>query len=299
MPSQSLTVQRLVTYDHASQETRRVETESNVWLVSLGSAALLIDAGFGCNDNTDRIVRTVAQKHLQIQAIYLTHGHRDHVLGAPALSARLGCSLHCHPLEKALIEQTWRRALGSPQRDETSTAPLIADLTAGVTGRLASARFRVLHTPGHSHGHIALWFADSGDVFTGDTIVPSGTVWIGPPDGHMTDYLGSLEQLLGLGASVAHTGHGHSVRDPMTLITAMRDRRLARESAIWSYLSQQEASVEDITAALYGHDLDEDLTRVASRTVLAHIERLAAQNRAVVRYDITTRQLLYRATGSR
>lgn len=300
MTDDRLLIERYATHDRPTPaQSPRLATESNVWLVAQGRRALLIDAGFAGSDNTTRIVADVAKRKVRVVGIYLTHGHPDHILGAPALAAALGgCPVHCHPLEKGRIEQTWRQATASDGGADSALPNLIADLHAGASGKIGAASFLIAHTPGHTHGHIALFFTQTKDIFTGDTIVPSGSVWIGPPDGHMTDYLASLEYLLTLDIRTAHCGHGPSVPDPVTLIGAMSERRHRREAEIVALLSHGEHTVASVTSALYGSQENSALAYVTQRTVLAHIQRLEELGCATARYDPKTRTLRYRISTS-
>src|SRR5699024_11899985 len=71
-------------------------------------------------------------------------------------------------------------------------------------------RIRVLWTPGHTFGHIALLDEETGTFFSGDHVLPSISPNIGldvTAIGHsLGDYLGSLERMRALPQDVAEVG---------------------------------------------------------------------------------------------
>lgn len=282
--------------DSISNDSSRVETQSNVWLVAHGSDAILVDAGFASEQSLACILQAIRRQKLVVKSLYITHGHPDHVLGAPRLAHALGCSVHCHPLEAQLIRANLGSARSDDQDHDELRLRLTPDLVEGHSLTLGSVTCQVLHTPGHTHGHIAIWFPATGDLFPGDTILPLGSVWIGPPDGHISAYLASLDRLTALAPVHAHCGHGETVADPKHLIAAMRARRLLREAQVRHHLRAQEWTIQKLTVALYGEMLRTTAQRmVAERTMLAHVQRLEEQGEVVSRYDRAQGRLLYRS----
>jgi len=62
-----------------------------------------------------------------------------------------------------------------------------------------ASRWKCLHLPGHTRGHLCLLEEGSGAVVAGDLVAGVGTVIVDPPEGDMLDYLASLRRLLDLG----------------------------------------------------------------------------------------------------
>ncbi len=67
-------------------------------------------------------------------------------------------------------------------------------LEEGDIVRLGTYRFEVLHTPGHSPGHISLFDRDTGILFGGD-LVGDIVAWYTPASGGVTGYLESLAKI--------------------------------------------------------------------------------------------------------
>jgi hypothetical protein len=74
-------------------------------------------------------------------------------------------------------------------------------------------------------------------------------------------------------------GHGPPLPDPQGLVRAMLGHRMGRESAIRAALSTTPQTPANIVDALYS-GLDSGLKRAAERTVLAHLLKLGAEDRA-------------------
>ena len=88
---------------------------------------------------------------------------------------------------------------------------------------------RVVHTPGHSPGCCCFHDADTGDVFTGDTLFCGGPGATGRSYSDEPTILRSIiASLLTLpDHTIVHTGHGDS-----TTIGAERDGVLARAAEL-------------------------------------------------------------------
>jgi glyoxylase-like metal-dependent hydrolase (beta-lactamase superfamily II) len=132
---------------------------------------------------------------------------------------------------------------------------------------------RVLHTPGHESGHCC--FYESGDkvLFSGDNILGYGTAVIHPPDGNMSDYMRTLERLLGFEMSLILPGHGPLIGKAEEKIREYIKHRLEREQQVLAALRKGRNTIGDITEAIY-LDVSAALKRVAEFSVQAHLEKL-------------------------
>lgn len=108
-----------------------------------GGRAVLVDPG----GETDRVLAAADRIGARIEAILITHGHIDHIGGLNEAIAATGAPVWLHPDDKPFYERPmFGPAVGLP-RD----ANLITD---GDVVEAAGRRFHVLHTPGHSPGHV-------------------------------------------------------------------------------------------------------------------------------------------------
>lgn len=75
-------------------------SQGNCTYVESGGAALLIDAGFS-GIEIDRRLAAVGLDMARVQAILVTHEHRDHVSGVGVLSRKYGLPVHANQGTKA------------------------------------------------------------------------------------------------------------------------------------------------------------------------------------------------------
>ena len=228
---------------------------TNQYIVGKESA-LVIDVALSADSNMDGIIEQAeAMGAKRIEKILLTHIHSDHTGGALALRKRCGARLGIHRSRKGY--------LGGEdfQYDDN-------DVISFGGGEL-----HVLHTPGHESGHCCFYEGGDKVLFSGDNILGYGTAVIHPPDGNMTDYLKSLERLLGLDISLILPGHGPLIGKPEAKIREYIKHRLEREQQVLAALRAGRNTIGDITQMIYV-DVSAALQRVAEFSVQAHLEKL-------------------------
>jgi len=240
--------------------------EVNLYLIR-GEGGVLVDGGYGDRESVDFVLQSLRDHgQVDLSAVVVTHCHPDHFGGAPEISRRTGAELLI-PAGETLEEKLstkWRRV----EEGERINSPL---------GELI-----VVHTPGHTSGHICLYLPSRGVLFTGDTVVGEGTTWVGPPDGDMKAYLHSLERLKELSARLILPGHGPPIKDPSSWIEQLIRHRLMRERQILAALEEGMATVEEIVNRVYS-DLVPHLRPLASLTVRGHLEKLLREGRVTQR----------------
>jgi glyoxylase-like metal-dependent hydrolase (beta-lactamase superfamily II) len=112
-----------------------------------GGPAVLIDPG----GEIDRVMETATRVGAEIEGILITHGHIDHIGGLNEAIAATSAPVWLHPDDLWLYEKP---LFGIPAVGAPSNATHIAD---DDQLDVAGIRFRVLHTPGHSPGHVCFW----------------------------------------------------------------------------------------------------------------------------------------------
>jgi glyoxylase-like metal-dependent hydrolase (beta-lactamase superfamily II) len=115
-----------------------------------------------------------------VRRIIATHVDPDHTGGLAALKQITGAKIACHATEKTVMEQPWKRKWGA-----WYTAPvfLMASLLPAfrqrpvspnellVDGQELPEGFTVIHTPGHTPGHISLLHRERRLLIAGDALV--------------------------------------------------------------------------------------------------------------------------------
>lgn len=235
---------------------------TNTYLVGDGEV-LVIDPGPAIDAHVDAICRAA---NGPVRGILVTHTHTDHSPAAAALAARTGAPLIGRP------------APAGPHQDAAfEPAQVLSDGDSVAAG---GSELTALHTPGHASNHLCFLRHDDGLLFTGDHVINGSTVVIDPPDGNMQQYLDSLARLKTVGAKRIAPGHGELFDDPHAVIDAIIAHRLAREQKVAAALaSQAGATLAELTAVVYA-EVPGHLHAVAERSLLAHLEKLAADGRA-------------------
>jgi len=251
---------------------------TNTYIVGSRELAL-IDPGPDDPAHRDAILAAIGKRGLS--HILITHTHRDHTDGLPALVAATGA--------KTAGFGRRARARGSTRTSPSGTEfvdqDFIPDVALGDGSRLAGEgwAFTAVHTPGHAPDHLCFALEGTKILFSGDHVMGWNTSVIAPPEGNMADYLAALERLGERDDGVYFPGHGGRIEEPQRLVRAFLLHRRMREQAILDCIRDGKNTVNAIVPAIY-RDLDPKLHRAASASVLAHIEHLMA--RGLVRCDL-------------
>ena len=207
----------------------------------------------------------LAEEGRRAVGVLLTHHHFDHVAGAEALRTSLGLPI-------AATAGT-RDALMSDLRIDR----IVKD---GELLEVGPRGWRMLHLPGHTKGHLCLIEEKSGAVVAGDLVSGLSTVIIDPPEGDMSDYLGSLDRLLTLKPGTIYPAHGPVVPGGAEKLTQYRAHRLEREERVVAALqSRPDSTPEQLVPGAYP-DVKPELYGFAERSLLAHLYKLQKEGRA-------------------
>jgi glyoxylase-like metal-dependent hydrolase (beta-lactamase superfamily II) len=166
--------------------------------------AVLVDPG----DEPERIAALVRQSGATLEAIWLTHGHIDHIAAVAAIKRIWDVPVHLHPDDLPLYDHVTEigRMYGLSVEAQPAPDHTIAD---GERLSLGSLEFTAMHTPGHAPGHVI--FIGEGLVLGGDLLFAGS---IGRTDLPLSDparMRESLERILTLDdAMIVHPGHGGS-----------------------------------------------------------------------------------------
>ena len=168
--------------------------QTNTYLVwdEASSACVVIDPGY----QPETILSEVKKLGKEISAIFLTHGHFDHVGAVRELVANVECPVYLNECDLYMPSQM-------------TAGPLYYTNTYGEGDFVEAAglSFKVLHTPGHTPGSVCLMCEHV--IFSGDTLFWGSCGRTDLPGGSWTTIRTSLKRLADLSGDYdVYPGHG-------------------------------------------------------------------------------------------
>ena len=184
--------------------------QNNSYLIIDGStkSAALVDPSY----ESEKVVKAALDNGLRISHILITHAHFDHIIGIPSVIKSLSidpeiamCSADL-PLWKEKGDAS-AFGISLPSLPE----PTIL-LSNGGEIFLGSTNISVIHTPGHTPGHLAYYITDVNSVLVGDLIFYRSIGRTDLPGGDQTQLIDSINnRILSLpGTTRILPGHGPS-----------------------------------------------------------------------------------------
>lgn len=177
------------------EKLKRVPLRPNLWaldevgktimyVINGREKALLLDTGFGLTDLKAVVHELCGEKEI---IVVNSHGHMDHDSGNnqfPRVYMGRYDEPEAHkPLDesekKRIIDTFFEQYLaqgGTLEGWEPGPAPVVLPLCEGDVIDLGDYRLKVIETPGHSLGSIALFEEREGWMFTGDSML-TWEVW--------------------------------------------------------------------------------------------------------------------------
>ncbi len=142
-------------------------------------------------DQGEQVARWLVDKGLEAEAVLLTHGHFDHILGIPGLREEWpDLPVYCHPADLGGGDSA--RIFG----ENYPTVRSYGDITPYKEGdviNVAGIDVEVLETPGHTPGSVTLRAEDV--LFTGDTLFAGSMGRTDLPGGDEAVIMRSLKRL--------------------------------------------------------------------------------------------------------
>lgn len=205
------------------------------YLVAGDGAAVLVDTGT-VETPSQAILPALREVGLQPSAVRLvvvTHPDLDHQGGLAELKEELPEALAaCGFADRGLVSEPERLVTdrygayevehGVGYSDEekawqrsVSGAPATVDVTfaGGEELDLGARRLRVIHTPGHSAGHLSLHEPQTGLLFCSDAVhwrmcpAADGSAALPPTYEDVDPYLGTIDRIAALAPRELHSGH--------------------------------------------------------------------------------------------
>lgn len=253
-------------------------TGTNTFLLGADRLAI-VDPG---PDNPEhmRSLRTTIGA-CKVEAILITHTHRDHSALAPKLKAETGAPLWFggrHRLSRKPRPFEWNAV------DGASDWTLVPDrvLVDREMVEIAGMRLEAIATPGHCANHFCFGIAATPWLLSGDHVMGWNSTLVSVPDGSMADYLASLRKLLALPYRHYLPAHGGPIEDGPTYARALLAHREMRNAQIVAAAKGGARSVGELLKTIYP-TLALPLVPAARMVLKAHIEYLESAGTIIVR----------------
>lgn len=153
--------------------------------------ALLIDPG----DEADRLMRPLAERGLELEAILLTHCHFDHIGAVAPIARATGAPVYCPLIEVPILADVMAYVpwpgIGPYESYEADHT-----VEGGEHLSLAGLEIDVLFTPGHSPGHVTYSIPEAGLLLSGDVLFQGSVGRVDLPGGDWDTLLESIRMLV-------------------------------------------------------------------------------------------------------
>lgn len=155
---------------------------------------------------SNNMINYIESEKLVPKAVFITHGHFDHIGGVEMLREKYGVEVYIHKNDADSV-------LDNPDykvfKENFLKTPAENNVVDGNIINCAGMQFEVLHTPGHSEGSVCYKCEDV--LFTGDTLFKEEIGRLDFPGGSVEDMRKSIEKLKAIKEDmVVHPGHGES-----------------------------------------------------------------------------------------
>jgi glyoxylase-like metal-dependent hydrolase (beta-lactamase superfamily II) len=219
--------------------SRELEGNALYWVAAYLVDGLLIDTG--CRYTSGELASYLSTKN--ISRVVNTHFHEDHVGGNKDIMTKFGVDIYAHPDSIPFIARTpmlypYQEVVwGHPEPTDVKPIPEII-----TTDKYS---FRVIETPGHCAGHVALMELSKGWCFSGDIFARENIKCIRPEE-DIGKLISSMRRILATagGRLVLFTSVGKIVEDGRRALSSCID-----------YLTDMAGKVKKM--ALDNHSVDE------------------------------------------
>lgn len=283
------------------------------YLFKQDNGYVMIDVGL--NYKAARDAWQVVFDHLgiapkEIHTIYLTHFHPDHSGLSGWMQELTGANLYMHEIDAEMIERVWGKNSTQVSRMHEMVVKhgVPEDLADGISEHMdklhknvlplpvvkpiedkvvfGEKHWSVIHTPGHSAGHICFYQQEEEILIGGDHILekitPNISVWPGASQHPLHEYIDSLRKLKKYVIKKIYSAHHAPVLNVNERIDELIEHHHERLTYI-ERLADQKTTYE-IAKVLFAHrELNPHQWRFAIAETIAHLNYLEREGRITKR----------------
>jgi glyoxylase-like metal-dependent hydrolase (beta-lactamase superfamily II) len=276
----------------------------NVHLVELDEGYMLIDSGVATKECFHVLESALHEQGVEwpdIRTLLLTHYHPDHIGLSWKILELTGARLVMHRADVAYLEEL-ARVNGVPwYADAMRIGGVPPELAAGMEGALRGNRpaFRTHHpsltleggetlpirggtleviwTPGHTPGHVCLYWPEQRTLISGDHVLQKITPNISwhPDQDMLATYLASLQLLLPYEIDLVIPSHGTPFEGHRAVITSTAAHHEERCAAILKHIAHQPMTAHELVLVLWKRALSVFHHNFAVFEIMAHLEYMS------------------------
>ncbi len=221
------TIEHIDENTHIISEYRHWE-ESHAYLLNGENYSLLIDTGLGIENIKEQVDKLTDKPVIAVA----THIHWDHIGGHKyypnfyAHAEEVKWLTGEFPLTMEQVKGYVVEDCDLPDNFDVEQYEFFQGETTKVLHDhdlidIGGRQIEILHTPGHSPGHMCFYERDRGYLFTGD-LVYIGTLFAYYPSTDPVAYLASIRKIASLPVKKVFPAH-HSLAVPETILTDMEE----------------------------------------------------------------------------
>ena len=283
----------------------------NMYILADGDRVTVVDCGVWRPDLPDGGLAAIeaglegaGYALADVSKVIVTHAHIDHYGLAGRVMELTGADLSMHAMtdldcEKYRHPDTARARRrdtyadhGIPEDDGGDLADHLTRwlpylhsvveastrLRGGEQLQIGSDHWEVIHTPGHSLGHVCLWSPTRGLLLSGDHLLPGITPPVTFERGFdadpMRSYLESLRIIRDRRPQLVYPGHGRPFGDAVGRIQAIMRNKVRRLDRIRRAIQDGPCTVGALTDRLVAGAILTHQRQLAINETLAHIAYL-------------------------
>lgn len=289
----------------------------NCYLLKGKNGWNVIDTGLNYTPSTstwEEAFKDMDVNYSDIEGIYVTHYHPDHYGAAGWLQELTGAPVYMHRTESLFVDQMWKKGranipvIGELFKENGMPPNLISEVLDNMVGiwnvvqphprlsllsgeekvELGGRVLEIIHTPGHSDGHICFFDRNEGILISGDHLLPkissNISLWPTSHPNPLDLFLNSLKTIRDLPVKLVFPSHGPVFRDSLGRVDELLDHHRERLSRI-SDLANSGATAYQICESLFGTSLTVHEIRFALTETLAHLAYLESKSEVYSRQE--------------
>ncbi len=278
----------------------------NMYVVDDGATVTVVDCGVWQPEQPDggvAIVRAglrgAGYDISDVSRLVITHAHIDHYGLAGRVMELTGADLSMHAMTDLDCQKYRHPETAMSQRRDTyadhgipedgeggehlarwmpflhSVVEASTRLRGSETIAIGGDEWTVLHTPGHSLGHVCLWSPRRRLLLSGDHLLPGITPPVTFERGFdadpMLSYLRSLRLVRDLRPELVYPGHGRPFGDAVGRIEAIMRNKMRRMGRIRRAIQERPTTLGELTDRLVVGSMLGHQRQLAINETLAHV----------------------------